>query len=114
MAKREAPCSAEFDLALAAAETWPKDRLPELLRHLERIRATAQARLFAATPDPGSTSTDGNDILTVKQAAAYAQVSPSFLYRNLENIPTIRIGNAVRFRRSQLDQWFSQHHSRSR
>jgi excisionase family DNA binding protein len=113
MAKREAPCGAEFELALAAAETWPKDRLPELLGHLEKIRATAQARLFAATP-PSTSPTDGNDILTVKQAAAYTQVSASFLYRNLDNMPTIRIGNAVRFRRSQLDQWFSQHHTRSR
>jgi excisionase family DNA binding protein len=112
MTKRAAPCSTELDLALTAAETWPKERLPELLGELERIRFVAQARLFAAAPAPTSaSSTDGNDILTVKQAAKYAQVSASFLYRNLDTMPTIRIGNAVRFRRSQLDQWFAQHYN---
>jgi excisionase family DNA binding protein len=93
---------------MIAAETWSKDRLPELLGRLEQIRATAQARLFSSPAATAPvTSIDANDILTVKQAAAYAQVSCSVLYRVADDVPCVKIGNAIRFRRSTLDRWMA-------
>jgi excisionase family DNA binding protein len=48
--------------------------------------------------------------ITLKQAAAHLNVSPSWLYQRGKDagIPRARIGNKYRYQASQLDSWMQE------
>ena len=48
-----------------------------------------------------------SEILTAKEASEYLKIALPTLYRymKMEKIPSFRIGNRWRFKRSLLDQW---------
>jgi excisionase family DNA binding protein len=47
--------------------------------------------------------------ITLKQAAAHLNVSPSWLYQKgpKAKVPRVRIGNKYRYQVSQLDAWMN-------
>lgn len=48
--------------------------------------------------------------ITLKEAAAHMQVSPSWLYQKglKAGVPRARIGSTYRFKKSELDQWMNE------
>ncbi|MBI1953659.1 MAG: helix-turn-helix domain-containing protein [Candidatus Omnitrophica bacterium] len=48
------------------------------------------------------------EVLTVSEVAEYLRVNPQTVYRKAKvgELPALRIGRAIRFRKSQLDDWF--------
>ena len=56
-----------------------------------------------------STSTQEAEILTIKQVAAYLQVTERTVYRlaAADGIPAFKVGGSWRFRRRDLDQWIA-------
>ena len=48
-----------------------------------------------------------NDILTVSEVAEYLRINPQTVYRKAKagELPAVRIGRAIRFRRAELDAW---------
>lgn len=48
-----------------------------------------------------------NDVLTVSEVAQYLRVNPQTVYRKAKvgQLPAVRIGRAIRFRRSELEIW---------
>ena len=50
-----------------------------------------------------------NDVMTVSEVAEYLRVNPQTVYRKAKagELPAVRIGRAIRFRRAELDQWLS-------
>ena len=47
------------------------------------------------------------DIMTVSEVAEYLRVNPQTIYRKAKagELPVVRIGRAIRFRRSELEAW---------
>ena len=55
-----------------------------------------------------ATLTRDSDLLTVQQAAALLQVKVSWIYARVEGVgdlPVIRLGKYLRFRRGVLNRW---------
>ncbi len=48
-----------------------------------------------------------NDVMTVSEVAEYLRVNPQTVYRKAKagELPAVRIGRAIRFRRSELESW---------
>lgn len=48
-----------------------------------------------------------NDVMTVSEVAVYLRVNPQTVYRKAKagEMPALRIGRAIRFRKSELDEW---------
>ena len=48
-----------------------------------------------------------NDVLTVSEVAEYLRVNPQTVYRKAKagELPAVRIGRAIRFRREELEEW---------
>ena len=48
-----------------------------------------------------------NDVLTVSEVARYLRVNPQTVYRKAKagQLPAVRIGRAIRFRRTELEDW---------
>ncbi len=48
-----------------------------------------------------------NDVMTVSEVAEYLRVNPQTVYRKAKAgaLPAVRIGRAIRFRRSELEEW---------
>ncbi len=48
-----------------------------------------------------------NDMLTVSEVARYLRVNPQTVYRKAKagELPAVRIGRAIRFRRTELEEW---------
>ena len=48
-----------------------------------------------------------NEILTVSEVAEYLRINPQTVYRKAKagELPVVRIGRAIRFRRIELEQW---------
>jgi len=97
----------ELEVVLQAARTLPTEELPRLLGALRVIESVAQARLLAPPPAQPA-ATNGSDLLDVKQTARYIGMSCGFVYRNADAMPVIRIGNVIRFRRRDLNEWITQ------
>jgi excisionase family DNA binding protein len=68
--------------------------------------------LFAQTPT--STSTHGNGdpenqvLLTVDEVAEILRVPRSWIYSHQDQLPTVRLGRYVRFKRSEIDLFLDQ------
>ncbi len=47
------------------------------------------------------------EILTVAEVAEYLRINPQTVYRKAKagELPAVRIGRAIRFRRTELDAW---------
>lgn len=47
------------------------------------------------------------EVMTVSEVAQYLRVNPQTVYRKAKagELPAVRIGRAIRFRRSELDSW---------
>lgn len=47
------------------------------------------------------------EILTVAEVAKYLRINPQTVYRKAKagELPAVRIGRAIRFRKSELDAW---------
>ena len=48
-----------------------------------------------------------NEVMTVSEVAVYLRVNPQTVYRKAKagELPAVRIGRAIRFRKSELDDW---------
>jgi len=46
-------------------------------------------------------------LLTVDEVAAILRVPKSWIYAHLSDLPTIRLGRYVRFKRSDIDEFLS-------
>ncbi|MBI3322885.1 MAG: helix-turn-helix domain-containing protein [Candidatus Omnitrophica bacterium] len=48
-----------------------------------------------------------NDVMTVSEVAEYLRVNPQTVYRKAKagELPVVRIGRAIRFRRAELESW---------
>ena len=49
----------------------------------------------------------GTEVMTVSEVAQYLRVNPQTVYRKAKagELPAVRIGRAIRVRRSELDEW---------
>ena len=47
------------------------------------------------------------EVMTVSEVAEYLRVNPQTVYRKAKTgeLPALRIGRAIRFRKVQLDEW---------
>ena len=47
------------------------------------------------------------DVMTVTEVAEYLRVNPQTVYRKAKagELPAVRIGRAIRFRKAELDDW---------
>ncbi len=47
------------------------------------------------------------DVMTVSEVAEYLRVNPQTVYRKAKagELPAVRIGRAIRFRRTELEAW---------
>ncbi len=47
------------------------------------------------------------EVMTVTEVAEYLRVNPQTVYRKAKagEMPALRIGRAIRFRRAELDEW---------
>ena len=47
------------------------------------------------------------EVMTVSEVAEYLRVNPQTVYRKAKagELPAVRIGRAIRFRRSELEAW---------
>ncbi len=47
------------------------------------------------------------EVMTVSEVAVYLRVNPQTVYRKAKTgeLPALRIGRAIRFRRTELDEW---------
>ncbi len=47
------------------------------------------------------------DVMTVSEVAEYLRVNPQTVYRKAKTgeMPAMRIGRAIRFRKVELDEW---------
>ncbi|MCM8794990.1 MAG: helix-turn-helix domain-containing protein [Candidatus Omnitrophica bacterium] len=54
-----------------------------------------------------------NDVMTVSEVADYLRLNPQTVYRKAKagELPAVRIGRAVRFRRCELETWLKGLHS---
>ena len=50
------------------------------------------------------------EVMTVSEVAQYLRVNPQTVYRKAKvgELPAVRIGRAIRFRRVELDAWLRQ------
>ena len=48
-----------------------------------------------------------NEVMTVSEVAEYLRVNPQTVYRKAKAgaMPALRIGRAIRFRKTELDDW---------
>ena len=48
-----------------------------------------------------------SEVMTVTEVAEYLRVNPQTVYRKAKagELPAVRIGRAIRFRRSELEAW---------
>jgi len=79
----------------------PKDSLAFLLAEiLKELRRTNDTRAAERT----------REILDIKDAAAYLGLSEHTvrMYVRKREIPCFKVGGAIRFRRSRLNQWIDQ------
>lgn len=51
------------------------------------------------------------EVMTVTEVAEYLRINPQTVYRKAKagELPAVRIGRAIRFRRSELENWFKSH-----
>jgi hypothetical protein len=105
----------ELQNALAAVETISPAELPDLITALAKAQALALQRLASPVAQPPSVPEQA-ETLDVEQAAAYIKMSSKWLYRNVDIVPHLRIGNGhkprIRFRRRDLDVWLQQHRTK--
>ena len=47
------------------------------------------------------------EVMTVSEVAEYLRINPQTVYRKAKagELPSVRIGRAIRFRRSELEAW---------
>lgn len=48
-----------------------------------------------------------DSLMNVEEAAAYLKVKKSWLYAHARELPVIKLGHGLRFRRSDLDAWLN-------
>ena len=46
-------------------------------------------------------------LMTVEQAAEYLACKVSWVYAHSRELPTIKVGHGLRFRKSDLDAWLA-------
>lgn len=47
----------------------------------------------------------GDDLITARQLANKLHVDVTWVYRNSDKLPGVRVGKLYRFRASQIDAW---------
>lgn len=53
-------------------------------------------------------SVDFNKLLTVEGLAIYLGVKKSWVYAHVRELPAVRLGNLLRFRRADVDRWLDE------
>ena len=44
-------------------------------------------------------------VMTIENLAIYTQISPDWIYHNIQKIPHFRLGRIVRFHKEVIDAW---------
>jgi excisionase family DNA binding protein len=69
---------------------------------------------FASEPESASLRTNGNGVsddqilLTVDELAEILRVPKSWIYSHQDQLPTVRLGRYVRFKRSEIESFLDQ------
>ncbi len=55
------------------------------------------------------------EVMTVSEVAEYLRVNPQTVYRKAKvgELPAVRIGRSIRFRRSELEAWLKSAHAQT-
>ena len=85
----------------------PAEAIPAVLGELERLRACLWTRLTAPQREAqAGNPTDGDRLLTAKEAAAKLGTSADWVYRHSRNLPfTVRIGRKVLFSEAGIERY---------
>lgn len=73
---------------------------------------------FASEPESESHQANGNGVaddqilLTVDEMAEILRVSRSWIYSHQDQLPTVRLGRYVRFKRSEIESFLDQQKAR--
>lgn len=89
----------------------PPESIPAVLGELERLRATLWARLTLTQSNGGheDSSSDGDRLLSAKEAAAKLGSSSDWLYRHSRSLPfTVRMGRRVQFSEAGIERYIRQ------
>jgi len=97
----------ELECVRTAARSLAPAELLRFLVELREVELEALVRLGA--PPAATPREDGQALLDVEAAAAHINMSAKWIYKNLAILPTVRIGNRIKFRRRDLDAWLEQH-----
>lgn len=96
------------------AEVQPES-IPALLGDLERLKATLWTKLVSVPASGnGEAQGEGNQLLTVEEAAQKLKVSKDWLYRRANKLPfTVRLGpRQLRFSARGIERYVRQHQGR--
>jgi excisionase family DNA binding protein len=86
----------------ARVEAIPASQIPALLTQLSTLQTAMAARLIAEE----KVAPQGDNLLTIEEAAARLGVSADWLYRRTRNLPfVVRVGRHVRCSASGLDRF---------
>jgi predicted DNA-binding transcriptional regulator AlpA len=85
----------------------PVEVIPALLGELEQIKALLWSRLTVPQNGRGESSSSGDRLLDIQQAALKLGMSKDCLYRNADHLPfTVRIGKKqLRFSEAGIDRY---------
>lgn len=82
----------------------PSRRLTPKLKHKHRPAPTLQEQI-AAPPPPKITAGDDDPLFDVLGVAAYLGVNEWWVYDHARDLPTLKVGRFLKFRRSHVDRW---------
>ncbi len=99
----------ELETVLSVARTLPSAELPAFIGQLSEVQAVALQRLTAPAPIQVNADRDGQDVLSVKEAAAFIGFSPKWVYKNQDLLPRLPISSRLKFRRTDLSCWLDQY-----
>lgn len=69
-----------------------------------------QSAAGSATDAPHGTNTD--PLMTIDDLAAYLAMKRSWLYNHRDELPTLKLGAHLRWRRADIDRWLSEQQER--
>jgi excisionase family DNA binding protein len=92
----------------ALVASTPIDELPAMIGELEQLKAAAWARLTIPAPVAVAPTVDA-EMLTAEQLATRYSTPKSLFYELARrgDLPHVRLGHYVRFRRADVEQWIA-------
>jgi len=75
----------------------------------DKLSSSAQLEQEQASPQMNGAGVSGDHILlTVDEVAEILRVPKSWIYSHQDQLPTVRLGRYVRFRRSEIESFLDQ------